>query len=145
LLPDLFDLFCQAEAITERGEFGLAIARLIGDESFFLKHWKPFRENFNTASAQAMMVLEKPLRRSGEEVLADLTDESASYFGAGEFQSGAEILAGVLQQTGELEDQRPIQDLLLYCADALETAESNRHDLILLALQALDAVWNQAT
>ena len=145
LLPDLFELLCQAEGITERGEFGLAIARLIGDEHFFLKHWKPFRENFNTASAQAMMTLEKPMRRSGEEALANLTDDSAGYFGAGEFQSGTEILSGLLQQTAEIEDRGTIQDALLYCADALEETESNRPDLILLALQALDTVWNRLT
>ena len=145
LIPDLFVLLCQAKGITERGEFGLAIARLIGDERFFLQHWKSFRENFNTASAQAMIALEKPMRRRGEEGLANLTDESASYFATGELRAGGEVLAGLLRQTVEFEDREMIQDVLLRYADALNECETDRPDLILLSMHALDAVWNRST
>ncbi len=142
-LPDLFPLLCQAEDITERGEFGLAIARLIGDERYFLQHWKPFRDNFDTAAAQAMVALEKPMRRNGADKLANLTDESAGHFASGERLAGAETLAEILIETLEFVNQEMIVDILLRCAEALDESEGQRPDIILLSMHALSAVWMQ--
>ena len=142
-LPEFFRLLIEAEEVTDRGELGLAIARLTSDEEYYLRHWQAFRTNFDTSVAQALLDLQKPMRRAGHEDLAILAETCSSSYGSGEYEAGAEQLSALLLASAELQPEGVLKQALRLSAQALTQVAPDRYDIVLVALHALDAAWSQ--
>ncbi|HSG15893.1 MAG TPA: MFS transporter, partial [Anaerolineae bacterium] len=92
-IEQLFDLLHQARSEVSRGEIGLAIARIVGDEKYYLQHWRSLQSDFDTSTAQALLAFQKPAERCGLPELAEVAEASASRFASGDLDAGITSLA----------------------------------------------------
>ncbi|NOZ70625.1 MAG: hypothetical protein GXP38_01730, partial [Chloroflexi bacterium] len=142
MLEEFFRLLQQATYTTARGELGLAIARLVGDERYYLQHWHSFRTNLSTAAAQALLDLQKQLQQAGQQELARLAADGANAFGTADFSTAWEQLKTLVEASAEFA-AKPVQaEALNYLAQILPEDEGHHFELALLALHMLNAVWH---
>ncbi|RME85669.1 MAG: MFS transporter [Caldilineae bacterium] len=137
-LADLFDLLARTTHTTGRGEVGLAIARLVGDERYYLQHYHGFRRNYATAAAQAVLDLQKKLRRRDEETLAETAEVCADLFGRGDFAGAWQQLARIVRAVAGTGQQQVAQEVLHHLAGMLDTMDVTRFEIPLLTLHTLD-------
>jgi MFS family permease len=142
VIPDLFQLLSEAKIEAVRVELGLAIARIVGDERYFLQQWRAFRSDFDTAAAQAVLAMQKPARRVGFGALDSVLEGCAKSFGARDVSGGVATLRQVLEEVAAVEDDETIKDTLQRCSQALAQGDDTRLELILLSLHVLDLAWN---
>ena len=139
----LFDLLSQTQSEVSRGEIGLAIARIIGDEKYYLQHWRSLHSDFNTSIAQALLAFQKPAENYGTAEVAEVAEASANCFALGNADSGVTTLTTVLRWLPKEELNEPLVEVLQCCIDGLQEHDDMRNEYILLSLHALDTAFNQ--
>ena len=142
-VQQLFDLLWEARSDVSRGEIGLAIARIVGDEKYYLQHWRSLQSDFHTSTAQALLAFQKPAERCSLAELAEVSEVSANHFASEDFDSGVTSLTTMLQwlATDDL-DHTTIQ-VLRRCVDGLEEFGVSRKEYILLSLHTIDTAFGQ--
>jgi len=127
-----------------RLELALSLARLVGDEGYFIKLLNQTRAatGTGTALAQSINVLRKKAEKNQyQEQLHDLYIESGDAFAREDLGRGVSALSEIIQI--------PLQDgiaphvglILQACASHFEQEGTAQIEYILLALHTLDAVW----
>ncbi|MEA3335220.1 MAG: MFS transporter [Chloroflexota bacterium] len=144
-IPDIFQLLCGARTRTGRGELGLAIARMVGDEKYYLQHWRSLYDNFDTAAAQALLALRKPARRAGFFAVEPIIERCSDHFAAGRSEQGTQDLQELLRTVAASEVDETQGELLSLIADSLDQCGGDRIDLVLLSLHALDCAFGEQT
>lgn len=139
----LFDLLSQTQSEVSRGEIGLAIARIIGDEKYYLQHWRSLHSDFNTSIAQALLAFQKPAEQCGTTAVAEVAEVSANCFALGNPDSGVTTLTTVLRWLPKEALDEPLVEVLQRCIDGLQEHNDMRNEYILLSLHALDTAFNQ--
>ena len=142
-IGQLFDLLHQANSEISRGEIGLAIARISGDEKFYLQHWRSLHADFNTSVAQALLAFQKTAERCDLGEVAELLDAAANCFASGGVDSGVKTLATVLRWIPKKDLGEPLVEILQHCIDGLQENDDLRNDYILLSLHALDTAFSR--
>lgn len=142
VIPDLFQLLAEAKTEAVRVELGLAIARIAGDERYYLQRWRAFRSDFDTAAAQAVLAMQKPARRAGFSELDPVLEAGAKSFGEHDLAGGVAILRQVLEAMAAVEEDGTLKETMGRCNQALAHGGHTRLDLILLSLHVLDVAWN---
>jgi hypothetical protein len=143
-IPDLFELQLEAKTEAVQLELGLAIARMVGDERYYLQQWRTLHHDFDAATVQAILAMQKPARRLGTSVLEPVLERCAESFGEHDVSGGVAHLQQVLEQVANVEDDQTIKEIMQRCNQALAHFGATRPDLILLSLHVLDAAWNRA-
>jgi MFS family permease len=140
---ELFALLRGAEPGVARGEIGLALARIAGDERYYLQGWRSLRSDLNTATAQAVLALQKPARRLRTDAFEALTEACAGCFARGDLSSGASHLKDMIDgvPTHDLDDT--LIFILGECAAGLAEYGCTRFEFILLSLHTLDIALRQ--
>jgi hypothetical protein len=140
---ELFALLRQAEPGVARGEIGLALARIVGDERYYLQHWRSLRSDLNTAAAQAVLSLQKPARNLRNDAFDSLTEACAGCFARGDLSSGASQLKDMIDDV----PTHALDETLIYilgeCAAGLAEHGGTRFEYILLSLHTLDIALRQ--
>ncbi len=142
-VEQLFDLLLQARSEVSRGEIGLAIARIAGDEKYYLQHWRSLHSDFNTSTAQALLAFQKPAERYGMAELAEVAEASARSFAAGDLDSGVTILSTMLKWLLNRDLDENIVEVLRRCIEGLQEYGGARKEYILLSLHTLDTAFSQ--
>jgi HEAT repeat protein len=142
-IPDLFALLHRVEPEVARGEIGLALARIAGDERFYLGHWSALRSNLNTGAAQAILALQKPARHLKTDSIEHLAEACAGRFAQGDLSGGAACLSDMIQRLVTHDLDESLARILSECAAGLAEFGGSRPELILLALHSLDLVLRQ--
>lgn len=140
-MPEMFELLGELHTEVLRGEVGLALARLTGDELYFANYWRAVRFDPGTSIAQAILGLQ---RLTNDSVFGELAAQAASRFAENDLTAGAELLqqmtknlpAGVVDPT--------INEMVTQCASLLDSFGGKRVEYILLTLHVLDRSLNQA-
>ena len=142
-LDQLFNLLYESRSEVSRGEIGLAIARISGDEKYFLQHWRSLRSDFATSTAQAILDFDKAAKRCGLEELELLLKTTAREFSDGDFAAGAADLRKMLQimPTEAVDDS--ILLIIKACDEGLEEFDDGRLEFVLLSLFAVDMAFSQ--
>jgi hypothetical protein len=126
-----------------RGEIGLALARIAGDERYYLQHWRSFRSDFNTAAGQAVLALQKPARHLKTDAFRDLAETCGRCFAQGDRSGGAGYLLEMIQMLPAQRLDETLTFILDECAAALAEFGGTRFELILLSLHSLDIALRQ--
>ncbi|MCO6450235.1 MAG: MFS transporter [Caldilineales bacterium] len=142
-VPELFQMLCEADVETQRGEIGLAIARIVGDEKYYLQQWRALHRDYHTATAQALIALRRQASRGGHDYLDSSFEMCVEYFGTGETIDGVDELQQMLQSAADSSENAVLQDALIRCSAALVQCGDDRLDLVLLSLHLLDAAIGQ--
>jgi hypothetical protein len=139
-VPELFTLLRQTESDVLRGEIGLALARIAGDERYYMQHWRSLRSNRATATAQALLALHKLARGSGPQDTHARLNECAHCFARDDSGHGVRLLKAVLDQAAGTTPDTVLACILGECSRGLAEFGDARPEFILLALHALNIV-----
>jgi MFS family permease len=139
----LFDLLPQARSEVSRGEIGLAIARIVGDEKYYLQHWRSLQSDFNTSTAQALLAFQKPADRYGMAELAEVAEAGSRSFAAGEIDAGVTILTTMMLWLPNQDLDDIMAEVLRRCIASLQEYGGTRKEYVLLSLHTLETVFNQ--
>jgi HEAT repeat protein len=142
-LDQLFDLLPGTQSEVSRGEIGLAIARIVGDEKYYLQHWRSLHSEFNTSTAQALLAFQKPAGRCGMVELEEVAEASSKSFASGNLSSGITTLRTMLQWMAKSELSESTAEVLRWCIDTLQEDGENQKETILLALFTLDTAFKE--
>jgi len=142
-IPELFALLRQVEPEVARGEIGLALARIAGDERFYLQHWPALRADLNTGAAHAFLALQKPARHLKADDLGSLVEACVRCFAQGDLSGGVACLGDMIQRLPTRDLDESLACILGECAAGLAEFGGTRPELILLALHSLDIALRQ--
>jgi hypothetical protein len=140
---ELFALLRQAEPGVARGEIGLALARIAGDERYYLQHWRSLRSDLNTAAAQAVLALQKPARHLSDNAFEARTEACAGCFAQGDLPGGASHLKDMIDRVPTQNLDKTLICILGECAAGLDEFGGTRFEYILLSLHSLDIALRQ--
>ncbi|MCB8963243.1 MAG: MFS transporter [Ardenticatenales bacterium] len=135
----IFDLFMASKKHLRRVELGLALARISGDERFYLQHWRGLQMDEGTTSAQVLTgLLRSPLLVEHPE-WRELLNEAAATLATGDLATGVTSLADFMAEISPSESPTLINQLFSQVAAALYTHGESRPELVLLALHLVHA------
>jgi hypothetical protein len=148
---EIFELLRGLAPDTARGELALSLARLAGEERYYVRHWRALRTNLGTAAAQAVLGLEKLARRTHNQAMMLSTSENspgqtftslaqgcAQSFAQGDTVQGAGLLAQMIEAALARPLPTHVSRILQECAHCLLEFGDSRPEFILLALHTLD-------
>jgi HEAT repeat protein len=142
-IPDIFELLRTTRNPTYRAEIGLALARIAGDETYYMQHWRSMQANPATATAQAVLALQKPIAAARQTQLAEQIDTCATGFAQGDLPTGAAHLQAIIKALRPaLPDEAPAA-ILSECATDLADFDAERLETVLLALHTLNIALHQ--
>jgi len=139
-IDNLFDLLRHLETEGQRGEVGLALARIAGDERYYMQQWRTIRGNPGTATAQAILALQK-LTQSPEFTAA--TETCAAYFAGGDLAQGAAELKNIMDRFSTANPGPKLAAIFQECARGLADYGDTRIEFIILTLHTLDIALRQ--
>jgi HEAT repeat protein/MFS family permease len=142
-IAEIFTLLRQTNIEVQRGEIGLALARIAGDERYYMQHWRSLRANPNTAIAQAILALQKSANRPGATILAELAGQSAESFAQSDSAKGVALLKEMICQAPLPESEPALKQILDECTNSLEAFGDTRIEFILLSLHTLNITLHQ--
>jgi hypothetical protein len=141
-IPLLLDLLGKAELDDARGEYSLALARLVGNEHDYIQLQRRVREEPGTSLSQAVSRLRDDLP-SGQEPESELSmalDSAAETLAQDDLLEGMFELARALGLfLGQL-PPRACRPLLAECASYLDSHGWDREEYAVLALHALHSL-----
>ena len=140
-IPEMFSLMRELHVEVLRGEVGLALARLTGDERYFTTHWRGVRFDPGTTVAQAILGLK---RLTNDSVFEELAAEAANHFAENDLVTGVNFLQEMISNlpTGVVDPT--LDQMVQECAKLLEEFGGKRIENILLTLHVLDTSFNKA-
>lgn len=126
-----------------RRELALALARIIGDDAYFIRLWRRLAADPDTATAQALLALKKRLCRlsEGDAGLPDDIDAASEAMASGRLDEGTRLLAAIMRRL-KLDmpaDGDAVTTVLAHCAAAVASTSDGRVEYLVLMLHALDA------
>ena len=142
-IGELFALLHQTQAEVLRGEIGLALARIAGDERYYIQNWHSLRSNPNTATAQAVLALQKLAKQPGAETFAALAETCGQCFAQDDSLQATAILKDMLRQLPTDNLDKTLVSILNECAKSLAEFGDTRLEFILLSLHTLDLALRQ--
>jgi MFS family permease len=152
-VSEIFELLRGLAPDNARAELALALARIAGEERYYLRHWRSFRTNLGTAAAQAVLGLQKLTRRlpitstspsrnlsenGAGQILTTLAEACAQHFAQGDTAQGAKLLAQMSEAALTARLPNHIACILHECNNSLIEFGDSRPEFILLALHTLD-------
>ncbi len=140
---EIFALLRQVEPETLRTEVGLALARLAGDERYYMQHWRAMRANPNLATAQAILTLQKQAKSLGNTQLSTRLGNCAEHFAQGDSLAGVQTLRQLLRQLPKTRVDPTLACTLSECAAGLAQFGDTRLEFILLSLHSLNLALPQ--
>jgi HEAT repeat protein/MFS-type transporter involved in bile tolerance (Atg22 family) len=137
-VEELFELLRQTESEVMRGEIGLALARLAGDERYYLQHWHALRFNSGTATAQAILSLQKSAKQLKVDGVVYRAEACAQGFAQGDVSQGVVYLQELIDQVHVGDVNQTLACILRECRRGLAEFGGTRFEFILLSLHALE-------
>jgi hypothetical protein len=135
---EIFALLRQVEPETLRSEIGLALARLAGDERFYMQHWRALRTNPNLATAQAILTLQKQAKSLNSAKFSTQLETCSGYFAQGNSCKGTHSLRELLSELAQTSVDPLLACILNECAAGLADFGDTRLEFILLSLHTLN-------
>jgi HEAT repeat protein/sugar phosphate permease len=119
-------------------ELALVVARLLGDEPYFVQLWRQMRQETGTGLSQAVSGLRRRLEHSRlAHGASTALPACADAFARNDLAHGAAQLGSLLRQLLAEPLDPSTATVLAECADRLEEFKAERLEYVLLALHAL--------
>jgi hypothetical protein len=142
-IDQIFTVLRQAGNKTHRAEIGLALARIAGDEKYYMQHWHSLRANPATNTAQALLALQKQATSAKQDALAVQLEPCATQFAQEDVEQGAGQLQKIALHLSQILPGTPQGQILAQCAAGLSEFGDSRLEIILLSLHTINTVLNQ--
>lgn len=118
-------------------ELNLALARLAGDERFFIRLWRQMRNEPGTPAAQAMDKCLKRMRRGAGPGGIELAREASQAFARHDLAEGGRLLARLIGQLPSRNLPPSLWAILQHCAARLDSDGWQQAEILPLAIHAL--------
>jgi MFS family permease len=137
----LMEFLQGSEDRSTRLELALALARIVGDESSFIRLSRQFPTSFGTAAAQALESLGKRLERYGSESAlgSERIQAAVDAFARDDLELGVSLLQEIIELAPRRSMSPSAPYILAGCARGLSGCGLARPEYVLLALHALNA------
>jgi hypothetical protein len=142
-LAEIFELLRQTPGEAQRGEIGLALARIAGGEHYYMQHWRSLRAKPNTATAQALLALQKKAKHLKLDSFAHLAEQSANYYAQGDPDQGTALLSDLIDQLAPVTLDKTLVYILHECARNIAEFGHSRPEFLLLSLHTLNLALTQ--
>ncbi|RME75544.1 MAG: MFS transporter [Chloroflexi bacterium] len=143
-VDEIFDLLLRVSNEVLRGEVGLALARIAGPENYYMQWWRTLRTNPETAAAQAVLGLRKPLDTRSQPEVEALIETCADHLARGQTGEGAALLRQIAAQLPPDLPSPEQAAILRRCDAALAEFDGTRWEILLLTLHTLDCALRQS-
>jgi len=127
-----------------RMELSLALARIVGNEHYFVRLWRRPRSEIGTASSQAMLSLKKRIKKLHMDGGNSLTvfDDCAEAFAENDLQRAVALLKSVINNLPVEDFGKTFAVILKDCAERLDEFGASRIEYLILSLHTIDAALN---
>ena len=141
----LLPMLRQTSGPTQRGELALALASILGFEPNYIRLLRRLRNDPSTASAQAVLALQKDLGRllGRDRQLSDLVKRCARSFGSDDYPTAAKLLSKIIRTVLTRSIEPLCAQVLSECADRLDEFGPQHREYILLSLHAIYVALEQ--
>ena len=139
----ILEIMAQMENPGARLELALSLARMIGDETRFIRLSRRMQEDPGTVAARALTSLRAGLglqRKGGkaDDPIQVAYDDCVLAFSQDDLGYGARDLSKLIRALPRQRFPADIEQVLFACADSLENEGFDRSEMAVLALYALD-------
>jgi HEAT repeat protein/sugar phosphate permease len=142
-LPHLLPLLREEQEPEANLELTLALARLLGDENWFVHSWRHLRDDPGTTLSQALMAFRRQLPLDGlSPELADQLDAALEAFARQDLDSGAQALENLLASLPPEHYDPYAWVVLEECRQQINAHGPGRPEYLLLALEAASQGWH---
>ena len=121
-----------------RFELALALARVVGDEGYFVQLERSTRADSGTALSQAMTGLGKAASKAAVSQYVARFDECADVMAHDDMTRGLTILREIATAIVPVDAKRPVAKILRACAAQIEEVGTDRLEYTILAIHALN-------
>jgi hypothetical protein len=141
----LLNLLRDSQDEDSQMELALALARIVGDEHYFIQLLRQVRAETGTATSQALTALKRKSTECQIDVaeLVPVMDNCADSLARGKLERGAALMGRVIRLLPEEEFDEVCQLILQDCAEQLSELGSQRIEYVILALHTMNAGFNQ--
>jgi MFS family permease len=145
ILDEMFDYFASLEDPVIRSEMGLALARIVGNESDYISIWRQLKNDFETAAAKQILSLKSDTANSPliDGKLKDLAAQACDAFARADNRTAVKLLAEFSASLALKTQRKPIAAILKDCAKRLEKFGHSRKEYILLSLYCSKLILNR--
>jgi MFS-type transporter involved in bile tolerance (Atg22 family) len=137
-IDDIFALLRHTTNQTQRGEIGLALARMAGSETYYMQQWRNLQANPNTAAAQAVLALQKLADAAGLRRFSALCQTCAQEFAQSRQTAALDRLREILDHLRQYRLDPAADKIVAGCAACLAQDSQAHLEIILLSLHTLD-------
>lgn len=122
-------------------ELALALARIVDDESYFIQFHRHYLDDPGTSLAQAITTFSKqaPMFANCTTDYATNVENCINTFARNDINSGAKMLANIINNIRTRPIDRTSDTILAACAEQLTINGANRPEYLILALQTMNA------
>ena len=139
----LLTMLRTSEDKSSRMELALALARIVGNEQYFIRLWRQMRSGIHTVASQAITSAEKKVKNTDVEhgdlvaAIGEFTDTLARE----DLQGGMALMSHIIRllPTEDLRESSAI--ILQECAKRLDEYGAERIEYLLLALHHMHQGW----
>ena len=143
-IGEILPLLRASQDVSTRMELGLALARLVGDEHYFVQLLRQADVETGTLLSQAVTALTKKLRQlypeQEDSELINLMEDCANALARQQLDRGIALLGCVigLLPLAELEASR--RAILLECAERIDELGTQRIEYVILTLHTMNSI-----
>ncbi|MDO9464348.1 MAG: MFS transporter [bacterium] len=127
-----------------RMELALALARIVGNEHYFVRLWRRPRSEIGTAASQAMLSLKRRIKKfhRDSDNFMTVLDDCAEALAENDLQRGTTLLSDVIDNLPVKEFGKTFAAILKDCAERLDEFGASRIEYLILSLHTIDAALN---
>ena len=127
-----------------RMELALALARIVGNEHYFVRLWRRPRSEIGTTASQAVLSLKKKIEKLHMDIGNSLAafDDCAKAFAENDLQRAVILLRDLISNLPMEDFEKTFAAILKDCAERLDEFGASRIEYIILSLHTIDVALN---
>ena len=137
-IEGLLNFIRETENETIRSEIALSIARIVGNERYYIRLWRKTQDDINTSFSEAVLQLKKMLF-SRKDKFAIFAKDCADKFAQGDLKQGCIELQKIIQVVNNEISDEVLQKILGECNKCFAIWNETRTEYILLSLHAMNS------
>jgi HEAT repeat protein/Na+/melibiose symporter-like transporter len=145
LIGEMLEFLASLDDSVIRSEMGLALARIVGNESDYISLWRHLKNDLETEAAKVLLSLKSDIVNSPliDGNLRELSSQACDAFARANNAEAVKLLAAFAGAVGAKTQRRAVAAILADCQKRLEEFSDTRTEYILLSLYCCRIVLNK--
>ncbi|MFI4910027.1 MAG: MFS transporter [Sedimentisphaeraceae bacterium JB056] len=145
IIDEMLEYLCSLEDPLIRSEMGLALARIIGNESDYISIWRQLKNDLETSAAKITLSLKSDVTNSSfvDSELKDLAAKTCNAFARADNEQAAKLMSELADSVSKKTGRKPVEKILQECSKKLKEFGLNRIEYIILGLYCCQLTLNK--